>query len=230
MGVHDGHRKRMLEKFHKNGFGQFEEHERLEMLLYFSVPRRDTNEMAHLLLNKFHNISGVINASEEEFKEFPFVTARTIELFKMIKEIGIICKQQEKGKTTFLCTVDEIATYFQLFFATAEDEKFAVLSLNNKGKFLGCEFVGFGDIASVGVSTRKIIETVLKTKATEVVVCHNHPGGIALPSQSDIAVTKNIKTALDGVNVLLKDHIIITKGDYVSLASCQEFKDIFIGQ
>ncbi len=227
MGVHDGHRKRMLEKFHKNGFEPFQEHECLEMLLYFSVPRRDTNEMAHLLLNKFHSISGVINASEKELKEFSFVTDRTVELFKMIREISAVCRQQEKGKTTYLCTTDEIATYFQLFFATADDERFAVLSLNNKCKFLGCEFVGHGDIASVGVSTRKIIETVLKTKATEVVVCHNHPGGIALPSQADINVTKNIKNALDGINVILKDHIIITHGDYVSLAESEEFGDIF---
>lgn len=229
MGVHDGHRKHMLERFHKYGTEPFREHEILEILLYFSIPRRDTNEIAHKLLDRFHTIADVISAPEEELKEFPFITNRTIEHFKMIKLLSKIVDKKEIDKKTYLCTTDEIATYFQSQFAMVQDERFAVLSLNNLGQYLSFEFVGYGDISSVGVSARKIIATALKTKATEMVVCHNHPGGIPFPSQSDIDVTKNIKKALDVINVVLSDHIIVTNGDYISLASCEEFKDIFTG-
>ncbi len=230
MGVHDGHRKRMLEKFHKYGFEVFQYHECLEMLLYFSVPRRDTNKIAHWLLDKYKNISGVINAPEGELAQLPYISDRTIELFKMIRSVSALCSMENIRKNpAYLCTTDEIATYFQLFFATEEEERFALLYLNNKGEFKNCEFVSRGDSASVGISTKKIIEFVLNNKANEVVLCHNHPGGIALPSAADIATTRNIKTALDNINVILKDHIIISEGDYVSLASCEEFKDIFKG-
>ena len=230
MGDHDGHRKHMLERFHKNGIELFREHEVLEILLYFSIPRRDTNEIAHKLLNRFHSIGDVLTAPEEELLEFPFITNRTVEHFKLITMLSRIVEKHAEDKKAYLCTTDEIATYFQAQFSMMQDERFAVLSLDNMGKFKACEFVGQGDIASVDVNIRKIIEIALKTKATEVVICHNHPGGVPFPSQADIEVTRNVKKALDIIKVVLSDHIIVTHDDYISLASSEEFKDIFTEQ
>ncbi len=230
MGDHDGHRKHMLERFHKYGIEPFREHEVLEILLYFSIPRRDTNEIAHKLLKRFHTIEGVLTAPEEELSEFSFISNRTIEHFKLITMLSRIIDKHKEDTKTYLCTTDEIATYFQTQFSMVQDERFAVLSLNNMGRHKAFEFVGYGDIASVGVNIGKIIEIALKTKATEVVICHNHPGGVPFPSQSDIEVTRNVKKALDLIKVVLSDHIIVTRDDYVSLASSEEFKDIFTVQ
>ena len=226
--VHDGHRSRMFEKFDKYGFSAFNDHEKLELILFFSVPRRDTNELAHKLLNKFHSISGVLDASESELKEFPFITDRTVQLFSMIKETSALYKAEKIKEKTYLSTTDEIATYFQIFFANSSNEKFAVMSLNNKGKFLACDFIAEGDISSVGVSVRKVIERLLSTKATVAVLCHNHPGGIALPSGADVFITEELYKALKSINVELMDHIILSnEDDYVSMALSSEYKHIF---
>lgn len=225
--LHGGHRQRMFEKFEKYGFSVFNDHEKLELILFFSVPRRDTNELAHMLLNRFHSISAVMDASEKELKEFSFITDRTVQLFRMIKETSALYSAEKIKAKTYLSTIDEIATYFQMFFVNTKNEKLAIMSLNHKGKFLGCEFIAEGDISSVGVSTRKVIETVLSTRANVVVLCHNHPGGVALPSLADVFITEEIKKALISIGVHLKDHIILTTDDYVSMSQSKEYEDIF---
>ena len=103
------------------------------------------------------------------------------------------------------------------------------MSLNNKGKFLNCEFIAEGDISSVGVSIRKVIERVIASRATVAVICHNHPGGIALPSGADVFITEELKKALKSIDVELKDHIILSNDDddYVSMALSREYKNIF---
>ncbi len=226
--VHDGHRKRMFEKFDKYGFSTFNDHEKLELILFFSVPRRDTNRLAHKLLDRFHTISGVLDAHESELKEFPLITDRTVQLFSMIKQTAALYKSEKIKNKTYLCTTDEIATYFQLFFANSKNEKLAVMSLNNKGRFISCDFIAEGDISSVGVSVRKVIERLISTGATVAVLCHNHPGGIALPSSADVFITRELHSALKNINVELKDHIILSnEDDYVSMALSSEYKQIF---
>ena len=225
-GIHDGHRQRLFEKFDKHGFSCFSEHEKLELILFYSIPRHNTNELAHKLLDKYKCISKVLDAPAYELLEFPLITERTVWLFRLFKEtFALYIKENEKTGAS-LCNTDEYASYFMLFFSGITDERLAVLSLNNKGKFLGCEFVAYGDLTSVGVSIRKIMETVLSSKASMVVLCHNHPGGIALPSDADLILTKQIKLALNGIDVYLKDHIIIADGDYVSFALSQRYKDV----
>lgn len=226
-GLHDGHRDRVLERFSREGFYYFNEHERLELILFFSVPRSDTNEMAHQLLNKYHTIAGVMDAPEEELIRFKGITKRTVQLFKMIKETYKLYTEEKEQNKTYLCTTDEIGSYFQVFYSVIHEETITVMSLDNKCRFISTDIVGVGDISSVGVSIRKIVETVIKRKATQIVLCHNHPGGIALPSDADITVTKSIRAAMDGIGVCLKDHIILGGNDYVSLANSNLFNNLF---
>lgn len=226
--VHDGHRQRMFEKFNKYGFSIFNDHEKLEIILYFSVPRRDTNELAHILLERFKSISGVLDADEKELKKIPFITDRTVQLFSLIKETSALYNFEKYKEKTYLSTIDEIATYFQLFFANVRDEKVAIMGLNNKGEFLFCDFVSEGDISGVGISTRKVVEMAISSRASVLIMCHNHPGGIALPSKADIYVTKELAIALKSVEVRLKDHIILSPdNDYVSMALSKEYQDMF---
>lgn len=227
MGVHDGHRHRTLEKFSKNGFTGLEEHQKLEIILFFSVPRIDTNEIAHLLLNKYRNIAGVMDAPAEELKMFPGITDRTVQLFKMIKETySLYCLEKNNDKT-FLTVAEEFGTYFQLYFAPIDEEKLAVMSLDSRGKIIGVDIVGEGDISSVAINPRKILETVIKRKASEVVFCHNHPGNIPFPSNTDIEVTKVLGDYMKSLGVFMKDHIIVTKDDYISMASDPLYNHLF---
>lgn len=227
MGIHDGHRERVFNKFAKNGFAGLEEHEKLEIILFFSIPRPDTNEIAHRLIDKYHKIANVMDAPLKELEEFKHVTDRTFYLFKMIKEAYITYEIEKTNDKSYLTCSEEFGTYFQLYLANAEVEKLAVMGLNSKGKMLAVDIIGEGDISSLTVSCRKILEFVINSKATEVVVAHNHPGDVAFPSNADIKATVNIKDSLESIGVRLRDHIIVTNDDYCSIAQCKEFNYIF---
>ena len=226
--LHEGHRDRVKKKFLKDGFTEgTPKHEILEMILFYSVPRKDTNELAHKLLEKFGSLSGVLNAPLTELEKFPGITQNTAVLFKMIMETARIYNSEAVSKATIFSSIEEIGTYLLGRFAGITEEQIAVVSLKSNGQFISYDVIGKGDISSVGVSTRKIIEILLQTKATTVIIAHNHPGGVALPSGPDLETTKNINAALKHIGVHLIDHIIIADDDFVSLAQSKQFKDLF---
>ncbi|MEE0946047.1 MAG: JAB domain-containing protein [Acutalibacteraceae bacterium] len=227
MGIHDGHRERMLTKYFESGFSVFEEHEKLEIILYYSVPRRNTNELAHELLSKYHTIAQVMDAPPKELLKFKGVTKRTVQYFKLIKDTYCLYLLEKSNEKTFMTTVDEYGTYFMLYFATVSEEQMVMLSLDNRGKKLGIDVIAKGDIATVNLNTREIIVKALNRHCTEVVVCHNHPGGIALPSKGDIEATKLLKETLLNIGVRLRDHYIVTKEDYCTMRNQKDCKYLF---
>lgn len=229
MGVHDNHRERVFKKFAKNGFSGLEEHEKLEIMLFFSIPRVNTNTIAHELLNKYGTIANVMDAPVYELEKFEHVTNRTAFLFKMIKEAAATYEIEKEADKTYMTLPEEFGSYFQLYFSNADVEKMAVMCLDSRGKKIKVDFVSEGNVSRVSVNFSKILEMVFNSKTTEVVIAHNHPGNIVTPSQEDIEVTKNIKEFLKNIGVILKDHIIVTRDDYFSMASCDLYSEIFIG-
>lgn len=93
-----------------------------------------------------------------------------------------------------------------------------LLCLDRKGKLLSCKRMGEGGIASAGLDIRKLLETALLTSASAVILSHNHPSGVALPSADDFTATERAKTALESIGVQLADHIVVADGDFVSMA------------
>ena len=226
--LHDGHRDRVKDKFLENGFTkETPEHEILELILFYSVPRKDTNELAHKLLNEFGSLAGVLNAKPDQLMKVVGITKNTAVLFKMILETARGYNAEMMSHKNIFKTNEEIGEYILSQFIGVTDERFSLLSLSNNGKLLSYDIVSVGDISSVGVSTRKIIEIVLRTRATTVVIAHNHPGGLALPSATDLETTKCIAEALKHIGVYLHDHIIVADGDFVSLAQSKDFRELF---
>lgn len=226
--LHEGHRERVKKKFLEDGFTEgTQKYEILELILFYCIPRTDTKPLAKKLLERFGSLSGVLNAPAEELKKFPGITDNGVALFKMIMETARVYNSESASKQTVFSSIDEIGTYLLGRFAGITEEQIAVVSLKSNGQFISYDVIGKGDISSVGVSTRKIIEILLHTKATAVIIAHNHPGGVALPSGSDLETTKNINAALKHIGVHLIDHIIIADNDFVSLAQSKQFKSLF---
>ena len=226
MGIHDGHRERMLNKFSANGFAGLEEHEKLEIILFFSVPRRNTNDIAHILLNKYHTIADVMDAPEKELIKYKGITKRTVQLFRLIKEAYSTYKIEKTYENSFLTTVDEFGTYFQLYLAPAVDEKLVMMSLDSRGKKISTDVIEEGSVTFVSTNAKKILETVIRNKATEVVFCHNHPGGIVTPSKGDKIATVQMNEYLKTIGVRLRDHYIVTKDQYYSMESAGVLKKL----
>lgn len=216
--IHKGHRQRLKDRFLKDGLDNFEEHQVLELLLFYGVPQRDTNPIAHDLINRFGSLSQVLEASPKELEEIPYVGDNVATLFKLVTAVGryyqVNCAMREK----ILNTIDDCGRYLISFFYGRQNETVFLLCLDAKCKVLCCEKVGEGGVNSAGVPIRQIVETALKANASSAILAHNHPSGLALPSREDVQTTRRVAAALDTVEIVLTDHIIVADNDWVSLA------------
>ena len=228
--VHDGHRERVRQEFLANGFtDSTPPHKILEMLLFFGKPRGDTNELAHNLLNEFGSLSAVFEAKPEELMKVDGVGENIAALMKLMPCVmrGYMeCKKPNLGSSNAF-EFESIYSYIENKYIGYTDEVFAISTFNNRGGFLGFDILAEGDNSEVKISIRKVIETVIKRNAAYAIISHNHPGGMAMPSHSDIEMTEHINTTLKSIGVNLIDHIIVVEGDYVSLRQSQAYSYLF---
>lgn len=218
----------MKQKFLQNGFDHdAPPHEVLEMLLFFCVQRKDTNQLAHQLINKYGTLCAVLDAPVNELIQFEGITENNVVLLKMIMPVARFYNYEKRNQSISFNNHDEIGDFLMGQFEGFVDEHFCVLALGSNGDMLRFKCIADGDPASVGVSTRDLIKMAIDTGCSSMVIAHNHPSGVALPSAPDVELTKMIAAALSHVNVRLIDHIIVTDGDYVSMAQSERYHDIF---
>lgn len=227
MGVHDGHRNRLRARFLAEGLESFQPHNVLELILFYALPRKDTNELAHALLNRFGSFNAVLDASVEELCKVNGINYGTAVLIKSYMPVARYYTACKGSDELILDTAEGCGDYLLQVFAGLKEERTYLLCLDSRCKFLSCVAVAEGDSCSVGFNSRRLVEEVINAGATCVVLAHNHPSGVALPSQSDIESTKLVARLLRGIGATLVDHIIVANDDYVSLAQSAEYNDIF---
>ena len=224
MSIHAGHRQRLKERFLKESLDNFEEHQVLELLLFYGIPQRDTNEIAHELIRKFGSLSKVLEATPEELAEVKYVGDNVTTLFRLITEVARYYQVNCAMREQILTSIDACGKYLVPFFHGRQNETVFLLCLDAKCKVLCCEKVGEGSVNSAGVPVRKIVEMALKANATSVILAHNHPSGLAIPSGEDIQTTRRVALALDAVEIGLVDHIIVADNDWVSLTQSELYR------
>ena len=224
MAVHDGHRERLKERFRSEGLDGFTEVQVLELLLFYSVPRKDTNEIAHALLEKFGTLAQVLDANPADLEKEPGMGSSSALFLKLLSAAGRRYQISRTESATILRTLEQCGAYLQPRFFGRKHEAVFLLCLDAKCKVLACKQVGEGSVNSAGVPIRRIVETALSANATMVVLAHNHPSGLALPSADDIQTTKRLAVALDTVEITLIDHLVFSDDDYVSMAQSGYFK------
>ena len=215
-GVHDGHRARMKKKLLENGEQSFADHELLEVLLYYAIPRRDTNELAHRLMEQFGSLQGVLSASPQELACVQGMGEHAALLVKLVTMLRRRAAQDTKEK--ILNSVDKCGEYFTALLGGSRKEMLWQVCLDGKGKVLSSRCLAEGDVSMAAVSVRQVVEYALRAGAVGVVLAHNHPSGVALPSREDIFTTRYIRDALRTMNIQLVDHIVVADNDYVSMA------------
>ena len=226
-GLHEGHRDRVREKFISKGLSSFRDHEVLELMLFYAVPRKDTNEIAHRLINQFGSLSGVMDAPLDVLVSFGLSQNAAVYI-KLIPEICSLYYQDKyNSKDDRMITEDNIGDYVLHFFIGADSEKVALILLNSQGKRLYGGIISEGSVSASEVDIRKIATIAMKYHASGAIIAHNHPSGVAIPSHDDIQVTIALKKALKTVGVNLLDHIIVAEMDYLSMAATEAFEDIF---
>lgn len=216
--VHAGHRDRLKKRFRQEGLDSFNEVNALELLLFFGIPRGDTNLLAHTLLEHFGSFAQVLEAPAEELEKVSGVGEHAATLLTLIKEMSRYYLVKRNDDCPILTTTSECGAFFLPRYVGKLDETVLLLCLDSKCKVICCKEVGHGNVNSAGISVRKIVETALAANAVSVVLSHNHPSGLAIPSNEDILTTRRVAVALDAVGIVLADHIIVADNDFVSLA------------
>lgn len=224
MSLHDRHRERLRERFLKEGLDNFAEHQVLEMLLFYCLPRIDTNAVAHELLNRFGSLSSVLQASPSELQKVKGIgpnAACFISFAAAFSRYYMINRAGADGAC--LLTVESWSKRLEPYFLGKTNEMVFLLCLDAKGKQLACKLISEGSVNSAGIQIRKVVEAALNMNASFAVLAHNHPSGLAIPSGDDVATTKMVADALHSVDVGLLDHIIFADDDSVSLAQSGYF-------
>ena len=216
--IHQGHREKMRQRFLKSGLEGFADHEALELLLYYAIPRQDTNPIAHRLMDRYGSLTAVLSAPAEDLKKVEGIGESAAVFLKLVPAVCQKAKLSGGGRDVILNTTEETGNYLIERFSGETAEVIYALCIDRKGKLLACKRIGEGDTASAGLNIRKLVECALLTAASGVVLSHNHPSGIALPSQDDYATTQRVKDGLGTIGVALTDHIIVADGDFVSMA------------
>lgn len=218
MGVHDGHRDRLRARFLEYGLDNFNELNALELLLFYAIPRRDTNEIAHALLECFGSLEGVFYASERELLQVPGIGTNAAALIRLVPQLMKKSALSRPDRREVIMNSSDAGRYFVPRFMYEQDEVVYLLCLDGQKRVIKCAEMGRGVVNCVETSIRRIVETALKYKSSSVILAHNHPDGLALPSSEDDMVTKQVSTALALVGVSLEDHIIVAGDDFVSFA------------
>ena len=217
MSIHDGHRQRMKERFLSEGLDNFNDIQVLELLLFYAVPRQDTNPIAHALLDRFGTWAQVLETPVSELDKVKGVGHNAAVLLSLSTELGRRYQVSRMMQTRILTSVEECGKYLVPYFFGRRNETVFILCLDAKCKVLGCVEVGEGSVNSAGVPVRRIVETALAYNATTVILAHNHPSGLALPSGEDIQTTHRVAAALNAVEISLADHIVVADDDFVSI-------------
>ena len=215
--VHAKHRERMRERFRNGGFDGFADHEVLELLLYYAVPRRDTNEMAHHLIERFGSLDAVFTAPIEDIMKEPYISENGATLIKLILPLYRRLRIVEANRDSVITSTAQAGAYFLERFIGERQEIMYLACIDLKGRVLACHKLAEGDVSSVNVNIRKIVQHAILDNASAVVLAHNHPSGIALPSNEDTVTTIEVIDALKLIGVEVLDHIIIADDDYVSM-------------
>ena len=216
--IHAGHREKMRDRFiREKGFESFEDHQILELLLFYANTRGDTNPLAHELLNAFGSLKGVLEARPEQLMQVKGIGKQQAVLISMVVPFTRVWHRCAMTVPDRIGNSREAEEYCLSILAGERTERFYVISLNAKCNVLGRRKISEGSLSEVSAYPRMVMETALNYNAHSVLLCHNHPGGTCAPSPEDIASTIQLQRLLGGVGILVLDHIIVANDNTYSM-------------
>ena len=215
--IHKGHRARQKDKFLEHGLDSFTDVEAIELLLYYAIPRRDTNELAHALLNRFRSFRGVLEADAADLCAVPGGGENAAGLLRLVTALNQRYLRTAPARGLLLADSAAVSAYLIPKFAYCKEEIALLLTLDSASRLIHCHYLTEGLSNKVMLSSRDIMDCVLRDDAAKVILAHNHVSGVALPSNSDIVTTNRIGAALALISVELVDHLIVCDDECVSM-------------
>ncbi len=212
-----GHRERIREKFASAGLDSFLDHETLELLLTYAVPRKDTKPLSWALLKRFGSFAAVLDATPDQLTQVDGIGPSTAQFLKLIRAVFKKYSLDEVKERVQIRTPMQVLEYCKASLAGRKEECLEVIYLSVRNTVMHTQVIASGLIDRVAVSPRKIVECALNAKAAALILVHNHPSGDASPSQEDIDLTLDVIHAAELFGIRVHDHIIVGKGSHCSL-------------
>lgn len=214
--THMGHRDRLRNKFRKSGLDAFLDHEVLEFVLTYVVPRKDTKPIAWRLIEKFGSLSAIFDTGRDELEQIKGIGKETALFISLVRALlRVYFLDELKNKNVIKCPQD-VVKYCQASLTGEKDEVFEIIYLTSRNTVLSSERISIGTIDKASVSPRKVVENALKAKAVSMIFVHNHPSGEPKPSSEDIELTDELIKAASTLGLIVHDHIIIGNKNYYS--------------
>jgi DNA repair protein RadC len=224
--VHHGHRQRKKEQFLKSGIEHLPEHEPLEFLLYYAIPRGDTNAIAHALIRRFGSLVDVMNADYNELKSVDGIGENAASLICFVKMFSqMYVQRQLECKLNKMFNADNMKEFCKVLFANATEEEFHCLYLTDDLKLISHEKLCSGQLGKIDIPVRKIARSILEKNCSRLIISHNHPAGSCLPSRDDVDSTRKIRDVFVKLEVELTDHIIVGRDGVTSMKECGHFNE-----
>lgn len=212
-----GHRSRLKERFLTSPRRALPDYEILEMILFYVVARKDTKQIAKLLIKKFGSLAGIIFADDATLKTISGVGENIIFFIKLLADFfSRLCVPQQKGEVHVLSSWLAVLNYCQLTMGFKKSESFRMLMLNKKNILIADEFIDAGTIDKIAIYPREVSKMALLHGAAALILVHNHPSGDPTPSKDDIEITNKIIDALIPIGVSMHDHVIVAEHKHFS--------------
>ena len=206
--MHEGHRQRLKNRFLTEGIGSFEDHEVLELLLYYAIPQGDTNPLAHRLLEHFGTLSSVFDASVEDLCKVEGVGRHTATLISLMPHISQLYTSLSVRDKKVLANTAEAGEYVCKMIGLRACEVFAIISLDAQRRVISFDIIEEGTVSSANVDARKVVTCALRRNASAIIFAHNHPGGSLCASEGDRRLTQRLCDLFEGMGIHVIDHII----------------------
>ena len=223
MHTAEGHRQRTKDRFRKEGLDGFGEVHALELLLFYAIPQRDTKPLARALLDRFGSMPLVLEATPEELMSVKGVGENVATYLKLVLAAGRYYTQRKAECMETLRTAREYIEYVKSLFVGEHNEVVYLVCLDAGCKVLRCQRIGEGSVTSAHVPIRRVAEVAMGTRASSVILAHNHPSGYATPSLEDRDTTEQLASALAVLGITLVDHVIVGQKDAVSLVESRMY-------
>lgn len=210
------HRKRIRERFQKTGADGMHDYELLELLLTYSIPRRDVKPVAKMLISEFGSLSGVLDADPQKLEELKGVGTVSATLIRLVKELygSYLAENMKRGD--ILSSPEAVIKFARVRLAGLTNEAFMVIFMNVKNEVVDYTLLQEGTVDNVAVYPRRIIESALGRHASGIILVHNHPSGNPIPSGEDKRLTRDIADVALTLDIRVLDHIIVGKDGYFS--------------
>ncbi|HPJ01360.1 MAG TPA: DNA repair protein RadC [Candidatus Limiplasma sp.] len=214
---HGGHRQRMRQRYAKQGLDGFAPHEVLELLLFYAIPQKNVNPLAHKLIDRFGSLYGVLNATPQQLRQVEGIGEYAATFLPLLQDAARLAMRTRSEDKARLASRQAAVDYCIRLLQGEKRELFYAICLDGQMQTLADVLIAKGSISDVPAYPRIVMDAVLTHNAHAVLLCHNHPSGSVMPSAQDLEATRMLSNLLSGIEVVLVDHLIVSEERAVSM-------------